>query len=505
MNVRGFVRRSLAQSATRPAGGAGVRSAGRLLVVALACAQVGARADGPGPMPAQRLPAPVALAARSLGLPEADISLWVQSVDGSDPMVSVNADAPRNPASTLKLATTFAALDGLGPAYTWDTEIFLEAPNRDGRVTGDVWVRGHGDPYLVAEEYWKLADGLRQAGVRRIDGDLVFDTSYFALDAEDSGAFDNQPDRVYNLAPHPLLVNFNAVRFVVRPQADGKSVAVSPDPPLPNLELDNRLRLYGAPCGGYQRGVAVAVENREARDSVVLEGRFPNGCDEYALTRTVLRPESYAFGLFDLYWHQLGGDLDGRWRVGGVPEAFTEPFYRHRSRPLGDLVRLVNKYSNNVMTRQLALTLGAETFGAPATPAKGRDAVLARLEARGVDTAGLVMSNPAGLSRDSRISARQLAGVLLAGWRSPYMPEFVSSLSIPGLDGTMRRRLSGTPAEGRMHLKTGTLDDVSAVAGYLLTRRGQRLLLVALVNAPDAHRGIGEDLEDVVLRWALDL
>lgn len=457
------------------------------------------------------LPGRVALAARSLNLPPESISLWVQRVDEPKPLVSVNADVPRNPASTMKLLTTFAALQRLGPAYTWETEVFVESPPDDDGVVGDLWLRGHGDPFLVTEEYWKLARDLRTLGIRRIDGDLVFDVSYFDVPREDRSAFDNQPDRVYNLPPHPLLVNFNAVHFRVQPEEDGRSVVVEADPPLPNLELENQLRLYQAPCGGYQRGVALSVQDTQ-RDQVLLEGRFPNGCRSYQLTRTVLQPETYAFGLFDLYWDQLGGDIEGRWRVEQVPEALAgsaderrRPFHVHRSRPLGDVLRLVNKFSNNVMTRHLELTLGAQSYGAPATEEKGLRAIFEVLGEQGVDTTGLRISNSAGLSRDSRVSARQLATVLQAAWRSPFMPEFVSSLAIPGLDGTLRRRLAGSPAEGRMHMKTGTLDHVSAVAGYVDSRAGERLIVVVLVNAAEAHRGLGEDLQDVVLRWVLDL
>lgn len=448
------------------------------------------------------LPQPVAHAARALGLSEQGISLWVQGVSESTPRVAVLPDVPRNPASVLKLIATFAALEALGPAYTWRTEVYLGAPLRGGRVAGDVWLRGYGDPYLVAEEYWKLADAVRRRGVEHIGGDLVFDNSFYALEPEDPGAFDNQPSRVYNLSPHPLLVNFNAVRFDVRPEGSAGAVAVSADPPLRNLTLENRLRLHQAPCGGFQRGVALAVEDPEVRDRVLLEGRFPTGCDEYALTRTVLKPESYAFGLFDLYWHQLGGTLDGRWRAAPLPAGVTEPFHVHRSRSLGDVVRLVNKYSNNVMTRHLALTVGAERFGAPATSDKAQRAVLEILAERGIDTAGMVLDNPSGLSRDVRATARQVAGVLAAGWRSPYMPEFASSMAIAGMDGTLRRRLTESSTRGRMHLKTGTLNDVSGVAGYVMTASGERLLVVLLVNAKDAHRGLGEDLQDVVLRWA---
>jgi serine-type D-Ala-D-Ala carboxypeptidase/endopeptidase (penicillin-binding protein 4) len=191
--------------------------------------------------------------------------------------VAVLPDVPRNPASVLKLLATFAALEQLGPAYTWRTEIFAGAAPVNGRVAGDLWLRGYGDPYLVAEEYWKLAEAIRRRGVQQIDGDLVFDTSYFELEPEDPGAFDNQPSRVYNLTPHPLLVNFNAVRFMVRPEGAAGAVSVSAEPPLPNLQLENRLRLHSAPCGGYQRGVALAVQDPAIRDRVLLEGRFPGG------------------------------------------------------------------------------------------------------------------------------------------------------------------------------------------------------------------------------------
>jgi D-alanyl-D-alanine carboxypeptidase/D-alanyl-D-alanine-endopeptidase (penicillin-binding protein 4) len=187
-----------------------------------------------------------------------------------------------------------------------------------------------------------------------------------------------------------------------------------------------------------------------------------------------------------------------------VPPDLKKPFLVHRSRSLGDVIRLVNKHSNNVMTRNLELTLGAETFGAPATEEKGRRAIYALLAGHGIDTRGLVISNSAGLSRDSRISARQLANVLQASWQSPYMSEFMSSLSIAGMDGTLKRRLRKTPAFGRLHMKTGSLDDVSAVAGYVMTRAGRRLMVVVMINAPNAHRGIGEDFQDVALRWAVD-
>jgi D-alanyl-D-alanine carboxypeptidase/D-alanyl-D-alanine-endopeptidase (penicillin-binding protein 4) len=453
---------------------------------------------------ATALPETVSRAAQTLGLADSTFSIWVAPVTGSAPILSFNSDVPRNPASTLKVVTTYAALEGLGPAYKWKTRIYLESMDRDGLVPGDLWIRGGGDPYFVTEEFWKLAQGLRSRGVSRIEGDLVFDNSFFDIPAEDRGAFDSQPDRVYNVPPHPMLVNFNAVRFRVMPTRDGRSVDVSANPALPNLELSNRLTLSSSPCQGYQRGVAVAVQNAESsRNRVLLEGRFPNGCSEYSLTRTVLQPESYAYGLFDLYWRQLGGEFKGSWRSQPLPSEDLKPFYVHESRPLGDLIRLVNKYSNNVMTRHLELTLGAELYGAPATVDKGRRAIYEVLRRQGVDTERMRIDNSAGLSRNTRISVRQLGEVLSAAWRSNFMPEFVSSLSLAGMDGTTRNRFQSRKTRGRMHLKTGRLDNVSGIAGFVTADSGARYTVAVLINGPDAHRGLGEDLQEVVLDWVL--
>jgi D-alanyl-D-alanine carboxypeptidase/D-alanyl-D-alanine-endopeptidase (penicillin-binding protein 4) len=469
---------------------------------------------------AAELPERVLQIARALDVPAEDISVWVQPADSDEPLLTHLPDRPRSPASTMKLLTTFAALQGLTPAFRWETEVHALGPVEKGVLKGDLLLRGYGDPYLVTEEYWKLINGVRQAGIRRIEGDLVFDTSHFELPDEDPADFDGRPDRVYNMTPHPLLVNFNAVRFRFMPDPDG-GVEVMTEPELPNVAIDNRLGLARHGCYGYQRGVALNVVDAESeRDRVMLEGRFPTGCAHYGMTRTVLRPESYAFGLFDVYWRQLGGELTGGWRLGTVPGdllsidpetgaplpiASESLIHVHRSRPLGDIVRLVNKYSNNVMTRHLQLTLGADRFGPPATEPKGNRAIREILEQQGVPLEGLLIDNPSGLSRTARLSARQLGTLLAAAWEGPYMPEFVSSLALSGLDGTLRHRLGEGPERGRMHLKTGTMDEVSAIAGYVQAIDGDRHVVVILINSPLADRGPGEEIQDALLRWVLEL
>lgn len=461
------------------------------------------------------LPPRVSEFARALGVPEDSISVWVQELGQPQALLAHRPDTPRTPASTLKLVPTFAALQALGPAWRWRTDVYALGPVEDGVLKGDLLLRGYGDPFMVAEELWKLVGGIRRAGIARIEGELVFDTSYFELPPEDPGAFDNRPNRVYNLTPHPLLVNFTSMRFDFAPRAGG--VQVSTDPVLPGLTVDNRLRLAPKACGGYQRGVALrVVDGRARRDLVRVEGRFPARCQSYSMTRTVLTPEAYAFALFNVYWQQSGASAVRGWRNGSLPAGLVNLdadtgrprdnagdalVHVHWSWPLGDVVRLVNKYSNNVMTRHLQLTVGAERFGPPATPQKGRDAVTEVLAAAGVPVAGLVLDNPSGLSREARISARQLGTLLAVAWDAPYMPEFVSSLAIAGVDGTVRRRYAGKAESGRMHLKTGTMDDVSSIAGYVQARDGRRYAVAMLINAPQAHRGPGHEIQDALLHW----
>jgi D-alanyl-D-alanine carboxypeptidase/D-alanyl-D-alanine-endopeptidase (penicillin-binding protein 4) len=451
----------------------------------------------------QPLPEPVARVATALRVPHASISAWVQDVTQPTPLLDVNGTTPRSPASTMKLVTTFAALEALGPAYTWKTDVVAGAPPRDGRVEGDLWIRGRGDPYLVVEEVWKMVGELRRRGAGTVGGDVVFDDSYFDVPAADRGAFDGQPDRVYNAVPHPFLVNFNAIRFMVRPRGQGLLDVVA-DPSLPNLRVTNRLTSREGACGGFQRGVALTVRDANARDEAVLEGRYPSGCADFELTRTVLQPDSYAFGLLQYLFRLYGGDIAGGWRTGRVPDGL-KPVYVHASRPLGDLVKLVNKFSNNVMTLHVALTLGAERLGEPGTLEKGERAIVGVLTEHGIPVDDIVVDNPAGLSRDSRISAGQLAAVLQSAWRSPYMAEFVSSLALTGLDGTMRQRAVRGVPPGRMHMKTGTLDDVSSIAGFVTAASGRRFIVVVLVNAPGVHRGPGEEVQDALLAWAYRL
>jgi serine-type D-Ala-D-Ala carboxypeptidase/endopeptidase (penicillin-binding protein 4) len=444
------------------------------------------------------LPAPIQAVLEHRGLPKDSLSLYVRDLSTNEVVLRWNDDVSRNPASTIKLLTTLVALDVLGPTYEWQTDVYAMGDVEDGRLHGDLLLRGGGDPYLVTERVWQMLRRVRQAGIREIDGDLLIDDSYFDVTDYDPAAFDNQPLRAYNVAPNALLMNFKVVRYLFEPDPDGAGVRVRADPPLPNLRIDNRLALKPGPCRGYQRGITISAN--DAFDRMTFSGSFPAGCVHYVMDRTALSPNAFAYGLFVSLWRESGGTFDGGWKNVVTPEDAV-PIVEFESLPLADVIARINKYSNNVMARQLLYTLSAQELGAPGNEAGGRKVVADWLTAHGMRSCALDYENGAGLSRDTRITARDLGMLLDFAWQQPYMPEFVASLSLSGLDGTLSARLDDGPLTGAAHLKTGSLDHVTAIAGYLQARSGHRYTLVALQNYNDVHRGPGEEVQEALLSW----
>lgn len=422
--------------------------------------------------------------------------MHVVDVQSGDVVVDWNSAVSRNPASTIKLLTTLVALDELGPAYRWRTEVFARGKLEDGILHGDLVLKGYGDPFLVTERVWELVQDIRHEGIREIRGDLIIDDSWFDVGEYDPAAFDNQPLRAYNVAPSAMLMNFKVVRYWFEPAGD--KVAVRLDPPLTNIAVDNRLRTVASSCRGFQRGIAVNMN--EAMDEVTFSGRFPSGCRRYAMDRAALSHNEFVYGLFDVMWRDSDGTLDGGWRSGIVAEE-EEPMLTFYSLPLHDMISRVNKHSNNVMARQLVYTLAAEKLGAPGTETAGTELMHDWLVANGLESCCTAIANGAGLSRNARIAAKDMSAFLQFAWRQPYMPEYLSSLSLAGLDGTLRRRFDFNGLTGQAHMKTGSLDDVSAIAGYLQARDGRRYVVVSIINHKDIHRGPGDEVHEALLRW----
>lgn len=455
------------------------------------------------PARAGSLPGSVVKILNAAGVPEDSLSIYIRDVTQAQPLLALNADTPRNPASVMKLITTAAALHELGPGYTWETHAYADGKLVGDRLQGDLVLKGFGDPYLVTESFWTFLRRLRVKGLRQITGDLVIDNSYFSVAPRDRGAFDGRPYRAYNVLPSALLINFQTYEFQLRPDRGSKQVLVTTDPPSSTLAIHNRLKYTNGRCRGKKFRIQMHVLEGLPDDTVRFSGNYPLSCGSHALLRTVSDQDSFVHGVFTALWKELGGEFGGGVRTGTMSSGARKLFV-HRSYPLSELIRPMNKFSNNVMTRNLFLTLGAERYGAPGTVSKGRVAVREWLQSMGVDARGLIIENGSGLSRTSRASARLLGEMLLNVYQSPYMPEFIASLPLAAIDGTMRKRFRNGPMEGRMHIKTGLIDHVRSMGGYMLNKNGRTFVVVVLQNHRNIHHQTGTRIQDALLEWLFD-
>jgi D-alanyl-D-alanine carboxypeptidase/D-alanyl-D-alanine-endopeptidase (penicillin-binding protein 4) len=500
------------------------------------------------------LPESVGDALNHAHIPLSSVSIVVEETHGSEPLISLNADRAMNPASTMKLLTTFASLETLGPAYRWKTEAYLDGKLENGVLQGDLVFKGYGDPKLTVEQFWMWLRELRQRGLREIRGDIVLDHSFFATVNQDPAEFDNDPTRAYNVGTSALLLNFNALHLHLVP--DGHATIALLEPDLAGYKLVNHIttskKLH---CGGED-----AYKSRLDGRDIVLEGRIPAGCGEADDYFSLLPGDEYFFAVFSALWHELGGTLQGGMRAGTAP-AGQAAFASYISPPLSEVIRDINKFSNNIMARQLFLTLGTAQRMAPAAPAvpdAGPTLAADRKDdhddASGVQTLGeasahagqqaggdiagsdlpvvmpvsggmlqpaniagstavirqwlnrqqlqfpeLVLENGAGLSRRERISAQHLAELLRLAADSPFNAELEASLPILGMDGTVKKRFKDSDIAGYAHLKTGSLEGVKSIAGYVKAHSGKQWIVVFIVNHPNA--AMAQPAQDALIEW----
>jgi serine-type D-Ala-D-Ala carboxypeptidase/endopeptidase (penicillin-binding protein 4) len=465
-----------------------------LLPILLLCAPLASTS-------AATLPSSISQVMIAERLPPSSVSFVVIDPDNGHVLLSQLPEVPRSPASTVKTLTTFAALDMLGPTYTWHTRAAIRGNLSDGVLDGDLILQGGGDPYITLERWWSFVQALRAKGLKSIRGDIVIDNSAFSLPPEDPGAFDGRPNRSYNVLPDALMVNFQSVEFRVAANPDTHHVDVIPTPAPVNLKIENHIRFVAGRCGGGAGRVDFQVASANW-DRVVFNGALSARCTEQSFARVLLRPTTYAFGTFVELWRQAGGEFTGKLRIEPTA-ADARQLLSYDSLTLGEIIRLTNKYSSNLMARHLLLTLGKERFGDPATLEKAADTMVEWGRERGLDLQGIDIDNGSGLSRSTHITVLQLAKALSAAYRSRFAPEFMASLPLAGLDGTLRSRMKNSPG-GAVRLKTGHLDGVSGVAGYVTTAAGKTYVLASLVNNGRADYGAAEPLHAALVTWMLD-
>lgn len=450
---------------------------------------VGGPAPEPAPLEARadflarRIDAIVA--ARAANLPGARIGIAVADLATDRVVYQRDPDGLYNTASNTKLVTAAAALALLGPDFRYYTALYGAAPDPDGVVEGDLFIRGHGDPTLGTSELYQLVRELREHGVKKVKGGLVVDAGYFD-DRDLPPHFEEKPQdpAPYRAPVGATSLNFNAVTLSVRPAASGTGpCTVAVDPPNDYVVVESkvdtvkrgrtRIRIESEAVAGHMR--------------VVMRGqlRADDGVKTYR--RRVDDPVGYLGAALRAALTRSGIDLgDERIETGLLPTTATALAWR-TSEPLAVLVRGLGKYSNNYVAEMLLKTIGAEARADKTRPATWDDGLGAvrrwLVERIGWAPDSFYYGNGSGLYASNRFSPREIVRLLSIGYRDfRWGPDLVASLSIGGVDGTISRRMASGPAAGLVRAKTGTLDGVSTLSGYLATDGRAPLAFSVLVN-----------------------
>lgn len=453
-------------------------AAGLALLAHAACAQ---------------LPDALGQTLRRAGLPESAIGLVVQPLDSDRAEFAHNAGEAFNPASVMKLLTTLAALDTLGPSHRFTTRVLIDGNLANGILRGNLVLQGRGDPALNVERFWALVHEIRLRGIREIHGDILLDNGYFAIDPVDPGDFDQSPLKTYNAHPAALLVNSNAMALSLSPLGGGVDGRL--DPPALPLEIAAHIQTDSACPDGPE-----SVDVRKQDDRLIVAGGYPESCGARILWLNLMCPAATSALYFKTLWAESGGVVTGQMRLGS-PGPDARVLVEKESIPLSLIVRDTNKFSNNVMAKMLLLDLGAARFGEPATWEKGQAAIQAWLAEKGLGIPELVIENGSGLSRRERLSPASVAMLLAWAAKQPLYYEFAASLPALGQEGTQRRRMNGSAHAGRAWLKSGSLNGVRNLAGYFLDASGRRKLLVLFIR--DASSAQATRVQEAIIDWAL--
>lgn len=429
------------------------------------------------------------------GIPQDAVGIVVEPLDGGEPVVSLNAESAFHTASTMKVVTTYAALELLGPSKVWKTGAYAAGVLENGVLNGDLYIRGSGDPSFSQAELWQFVRKIQDSGVREIRGDVILDRSVFGVRDYDVAAFDEAPLKPYNAGPNGLLLNEKKVNVRFVPDVARDTVMVFMEPRMERITIVPPVA-GSSECGNWQSGMTVQFDDRVA----YFEGEYPLSCGEkvWVIHPYQMSDLRYFESVFARLWRESGGVLSGRFAEGGVP-ADARLIAEWVSPELGVIVNAVNKYSNNVMARQLLLSLGEAVYGQGVTEKEGAQVIRGWLAEKGIATGELTIENGSGLSREEKIAPATMADILGTAYRSPVMPELMSSLPLVGRDGTMSKRLRDDEVAGKAHVKTGAIKDVRAIAGYVLAKSGRRYLVVCLVNHPEAGRA--REMLNHLLRW----
>lgn len=427
------------------------------------------------------------LATPNIGrIPSHEVSYFVQDLQTGEILAQHNANQAMNPASVMKLVTAYAALDVLGQDFSWQTWWFGRANIENGVLNGNLYWRGSGDPTLEQNDIIEMQQQLQQQGIRKIGGKIILDRSHWTSIGSAEN-FDSDEGKSFTIAPDTHMLSYKVVRVIVKRNEQG-ALDVGTIPPLVNTPIEKNVSFSGGRCNLNR-----SLYARYNGNALVIKGNIPAACENQWTYVNMLTAQELSAESFIGNWQSIGGSGSPLTLEGATPDDAIL-LASHKSEPLKNVIRTMNKMSDNLIARSLFLTLGNNPD--VDTIEYAQQTVKNSLKQSGINVDVLELENGSGLSRSERVSAKMLGTMLYRAYFAPFGEEFIDSLPIAGVDGTLKRRLRDVP---NLKMKTGTLKNVRALAGYKLPDNESEhpLAIVVIINSPQSS-GYLYDMDNLV-------
>jgi len=427
-------------------------------------------------------------------------SIYIQAVDSNYPLASWRSHVIRKPASVIKLLTTYSALLNLGFDYRWATRFYYTGKIRNGLLRGDLYVKASGDSTLSTKDLDDIVAQISENGIRKVQGNIVIDRTLFSVSSRNNSGFDKNIYSPYNAMPDAMMFNKRKSTFCITPHA--KRAKIVKKVPDNSYKIINKLRMVNGSCRRGRSWPRVRIKtNSSSRSTIFLTGKLSKRCGKRTICKVISMPHRAFYYALKEKLLDNGIKVTGTLKLRRVPKKANHMF-SHYSKTLESVISTIAKRSDNLMARQLFLTLGATSYSPPSTLYKSRKAVGKTLGRYHILEKGTRVENGSGLSRSARITAKSLANLLNHAYKH-YGERWMNTLSIAGIDGTIHNRFKYSSVFGRAWMKTGTIKGVKNIAGYVEGASGQRYVVVVLVNDRYAH-GYGARLANRVIEWVAD-
>lgn len=403
---------------------------------------------------------------KKFSIAEKDLGMYASIGEGQDlkVLLDVNGSRVMTPASITKIATASAALSFFPPGYKFKTQLLSDAEIKNGVLKGSLYLKGGGDPSFVSESMWFLVNAFKRNKVHKIEGDIIVDDSLFDRVRFDGSRQKERVDRAYDAPVGAMSFNWNSVNIFVRPNMKGGSADVFIDPDNDYIRLVNKAKTVS---GNENNLLADREDDEKSKGDVIqVGGSIGRNLKEVVVFKNITQPDLWAGSNLKSFLSQRGVEVTGGVKNGVSPEK-AEVLAESESKAIEQIVADMNKFSNNYVAEMLTKNLGVLKKPKAASLADGVQVINEHIKSLGVPTDQFVIESPSGLNRDNKMSSYAMWKVLQhlrADFR--IQPEFLTSLPIAGVDGTLKKRMKNSQAERWVRAKTGYLNNVVSLAGY---------------------------------------